>query len=99
MAKDSIKISPETLEELSQKFTDGAGVIDNIMKEVNNLDKLFTNYYVGFASEIIVELYGKVNEHLDILKSCYMNTADYVTDVKEELQETDEKISSQIQGR
>ncbi len=92
---EGIKYNWDEMDTLIDEYNSSASVIDNITRELSGIRDMFIFGYVGQASDdLLPELLGKINEHLELLKLCYVGAAKYVQNSKETMKTVDYGLNS-----
>jgi len=75
-----------------------ADAAQEIVNKLNMACAVVENNYVGQGLDITLDVFSKLVEHLDYLKVCCENTAEYVSFSLSSMQEQDRELSSGYGG-
>jgi uncharacterized protein YukE len=82
----------EFMDEVSNNYISCAAKTQEAIDELNHAKSQFLANYEGQGNEMAQDVFAKVVEHLDFLRSCLTQAGQYVTYTKETMQELDNSI-------
>ena len=82
----------EFMDDISKNYQSCANKAQEAIDELNHAKTKLLINYEGQGSDLAQEVFDKVTEHLEFLRSCLSQAGQYVTYTKETMQETDNKI-------
>lgn len=89
----------ELMDNISEKFRDGADKIDSAIAYFNGVSASFPVYYEGQVSDEIYDSFADTMvNHLKLLKQCYECMDTYVEDTKNEMVAADQSRANSIWG-
>lgn len=96
---DTMVYDSELMDDISSKFAEGAETMEDVITSFNGVISSFPSYYEGQVSDEIFDSFSStLLNHFDLLKRCYENMGQYVTDAKDEFLAADEDRSRHISG-
>lgn len=78
-----IMIEETHMDKIKQKFNQCENIVGEIISETNKLKDIIYENYKGSASAGVDDYFTVINQHIDVLKLCYSQMADYTNMVKE----------------
>lgn len=78
-----INMNQNNMDQISIEFNRCANYVGEIISETKSLKNILAVNYKGRASAGLNDYFTVLDEHLDVLKLCYDQLADYTTMVKE----------------
>ena len=92
---DKIIYNPDLMDQIASKFNDGNNKLEEAISNFKQFKEAFIECYDGQSND---EIFGTLSEtlskHLEVLKSCYSNTAGYIYASKQLIIALDETFSS-----
>lgn len=99
MAKEKLVYNKEHILEIAERYKKASDLIDSMIQDLSYIpgakDSFATNY-TGQASDIGSELFDKIREHLEFLKSCCDSTSEYVKDSLDTMRTLDKNLLSKV---
>ncbi len=87
------------MDSIATSYQAGASIVARMIDMMETLENNFAAVYEGQGKAVIVpEVFDKLIEHLELLKLCYSNAGEYVTNSKESMKLIDEVGSAQLGG-
>lgn len=80
------------MDEVSNNYKSCAAKAQEAIDELNHAKNQLLSNYEGQGSDMAKEVFAKMAEHLDFLRSCLNQAGQYVTYTKETIQELDKTI-------
>lgn len=71
------------MDKISYEFNKCANYVGEIITETKNMKVIMEESYKGMASAGLNDYFTVLNQHLDVMKLCYKQLADYTDMVKE----------------
>lgn len=82
-ANQKIMVNQNHMDHISAEFDKCANYVGEIITETKNMKNIMAANYKGRASAGLNDYFTVLNNHLDVLKICYEQLADYTIMVRD----------------
>ena len=87
------------MDEISVQYKLCADYAGDAIKTLKQVTDSFSDNYRGQSDELLPDMLGKAQEHLELLRECFTQMQNYVASTKENAMELDSKLKGHLSAK